>query len=75
MPDLNDYHAYKSTNGGDKNNGSSGGGQSFGCGWVVIVLVAFLLLFFIADGASWEAIDCLLGFGLLAFILAKFLFR
>lgn len=74
MPDLNDYHAFKSTNGGDKNNGSYGG-QGFGCGWVVIVLVAILLLFFIADGASWEAIDCLLGFGLLAFIFAKSLFR
>ena len=75
MPDMNDYHAFKSTSGGDKNNGGSGGGQGFGCGWVVIVIVAFMLIFFIADGASWEAIDSLLGFGFLAFLFARTLFR
>ena len=75
MPDMNDYHAFKSTSGGSNNNGGSSGGHGFGLGWVVIVLVAFLLVFFIADGASWEAIDCLLGFGFLAFIFARSLFR
>lgn len=73
MPDMNDYHSFKSTSG--DNNSGSGGGHGFGLGWVVIVIVTVLLLFFIADGASWEAIDCLLGFGLLAFIFARFLFR
>ena len=33
MPDLNDYHAYKSTSGG---GGSPGRGKGFGCGgWTV----------------------------------------
>lgn len=75
MPDMNDYHAFKSTSSGDNNNGGSSGGQGFGCGWVVIVIVAFMLIFFIADGASWEAIDSLLGFGFLAFLFARTLFR
>ena len=73
MPDLNDYHAYKSTNGG---GGNSGGGKGFGCGgWAVIIVVVALLMFFIADGASWDAIDTLLGLGLIAFLVAKTLFR
>lgn len=73
MPDLNDYHAYKSTSGG---GGSPGRGKGFGCGgWTVIVIVVALLIFFIADGASWDAIDTLLGLGLIAFLIAKTLFR
>lgn len=73
MPDMNDYHAFKSTTGGSGSGGNSGG--SFGCGWIVIVAVVLLLVFFIADGASWEAIDCLLGLGFLAFLFARSLFR
>ncbi|MBQ7314972.1 MAG: hypothetical protein IJW83_03105 [Clostridia bacterium] len=73
MPNLNDYHAYKSTSGGGS---SSGKGTGFGCGgWTVIVIVAALLIFFVADGASWDAIDTLLGLGLIAFLIAKTLFR
>lgn len=75
MPNMKDYHAFKNTSGGGDNNGGSSGGQGFGCGWVVIVIVAFMLIFFIADGASWEAIDSLLGFGLIAFLFARSLFR
>ena len=73
MPNLNDYHAYKSTSGGGSN---SGRGKGLGCGgWTVIVIVVALLIFFIADGASWDAIDTLLGLGLIAFLIAKTLFR
>jgi len=74
MPDLNDFHAYKSTSGG---GGSGGGkGSGFGCGgWTVIVIVVVMLIFFIADGASWDAIDTLLAFGLIAFLLARSIFR
>ena len=73
MPNLNDYHAYKSTSGGGS---STGKGTGFGCGgWTVIVIVVALLIFFIADGASWDAIDTLLGLGLIAFLIAKTLFR
>lgn len=73
MPDLNDYHAYKSTSGG---SGNSGGGKGFGCGgWAVVVIVVSLLIFFIADGASWDAIDTLLGLGLIAFLVVRSLFR
>lgn len=73
MPDMNDFHAFKSTGGGSGGNGGTGGG--FGCGWVVIIIVVAMLIFFIADGASWEAIDTLLGLGLIAFLFARSLFR
>ena len=74
MPDLNDFHAYKSTSVGSGGTGSSGGG--IGCAaWLVIAIVVFMLIFFIADGASWEAVECLLAFGLIAFLIARWLFR
>ncbi len=41
MPDLNDFHAFKSTSGG------SGGGGGLGCSsgfWVAIVIIALLTL-------------------------------
>ena len=69
MPDMNDYHAFKNT--GGRSGGSSGGGKGFGCGWIVIVLVVLLLIFFIADGSSWDAIDTLLGLGFLAFLFFR----
>ena len=74
MPNLNDYHAFKSTN-GDNEGGSGHNGGGFGCGWVVIVIVLVLLISFIGNGASWEAIDCLLGFGFIAFLIGRSLFR
>ena len=77
MPDMNDFHAFKSTSGGDGggSNGGGGGKWDFGCGWVVIVIVVYMLIHFIFSGASFEAIDCLLGWGLIAFLFAKSLFR
>ena len=74
MPDMNDFHAFKSTT-GDSGGGNSGGGSGFGCGWVVIVIVVIMLISFIADGASWDAIDTLLGLGFIAFLIARSLFR
>ena len=73
MPDMNDYHAFKSTSGGSGGSSSGGGGKGFGCGWMVIVIVAILLISFIADGASWDAIDTLLGLGLLAFLFFRWI--
>jgi len=73
MPDMNDYHAFKSTSGGSGGSSGGGGGKGFGCGWIVIVIVVFLLIFFIADGASWDAIDTLLGLGLLAFLFFRWI--
>lgn len=74
MPDMNDYHAYKSTSGGSDGGSSGGGGGGFGCAtWVVIVIVVFFLISFIADGASWDAIDTLLGFGLLIFLFVRWM--
>lgn len=73
MPNLDDYHAFKNTSGGGSGGGKKGGG--FGLGWVVIVIVAIMLVSFIADGASWDAIDTLLGLGLIAFLFARSLFR
>lgn len=73
MPDMNDYHAFKSTSGGSGGSSGGGGGKGFGCGWIVIVFVVILLISFIADGASWEAIDTLLGLGLLAFLFFRWI--
>lgn len=74
MPDMDDFHAYQSTSGESEDNRSSGGGgRGFGCGWVVIVAVIFMLIFFIADGASWDAIDSLLGMGFLAFLFFRWI--
>ena len=72
MPDMNDFHAFKSTSGG---SGGSPKGSGFGCGWVVIVVVILMLIFFITEGASWDAISTLLGLGLIAFLFARCLFR
>lgn len=47
--------------------------KSFGLGWVVIVIVAIMLIFFIADGTSWDAIDTLLGLGFLAFLFFRWI--
>lgn len=73
MPDMNDYHAFKSTSGGSGGSSGGGGGKGFGCGWIVIVIVVILLISFIADGASWDAIDMLLGLGLLAFLFFRWI--
>ena len=73
MPDMNDYHAFKSTSGGSGGSSGGGGGNGFGCGWIVIVIFVILLISFIADGASWDAIDTLLGLGLLAFLFFRWI--
>ena len=68
MPNLNDYHGYKSTSGGSGNGGDSRGGGP-GCGfWVIIGIIFF---FFIISGASWEAIETLLAFGFIAYLILK----
>lgn len=72
MPGIDDFHAYKSTSGGSDGSKNKGGG-GFGCGWIVIVIVVILLISFIADGASWDAIDTLLGLGLLAFLFFRWI--
>ncbi len=69
MPDINNYHAFESTTGGS----SGGSGEGLGCGWIVIVIVAIMLVFFIVDGATFDAIDSLLGIGFLAFIVVRWL--
>lgn len=74
MPNLNDYHAYKSTQGGS--GGSSGGSNGpNGGGWIVIVIVALLLIYFVFSGASWDAIDSLLGLGFLAYLFFNWMCR
>lgn len=71
MPDMNDYHAYKSTTG--SSNGGGGFGFGGGCGCVVLVIVAIMLIYFIASGTSWEAIDTLLALGFLAFLFVRYM--
>ena len=41
MPDLNDFHAFKSTSGGS--SGGSGGGGSGLSKWIVILIIIALL--------------------------------
>ena len=43
--------------------------------WVVIVIVVLMLIFFLTSGASWEAVETLLAFGLISFFFARSLFR
>lgn len=69
MPDLNDYYAYKRTSGGSDN-----GGGGFGCGWIIIVMVAIMLIYFITTGVSLEGIGSLLGIGLLVFLFVRWIF-
>lgn len=56
-----------SSGSGNKYNNNKGKGLNFGWSWGVIGIVAFSFYFF-ADGAKWETIETLLGFGLLAFL-------
>ena len=71
MPDSNDFYAFKGMSG----KGGNGNGKGFGCGWVVIVIVAIILISFIVNGAGLDAIDALLGLGLIAFFVARSLLR
>ena len=74
MPDGGDYHAFNSTSGGSNDSGGGSGGGGFGCAtWIVIGIVAFFLISFIANGANWDAIDTLLGFGLIIFLIVRWL--
>ena len=50
MSDMNDFYAFKSTSGGD--GCGSGGKGDLGCGWIVIVIVAYPLIRFIFSGAN-----------------------
>ena len=72
--DPNEYHKYNSTSGGSGGGGGSRRGPGCG-GLIVIVIVVIMLISFIADGTSWDAIDTLLGLGLIAYWIAKGWFR
>ena len=65
----------KESNSSNNNNKSTGNGSNlrFGWGWGVIVIVVIMLISFIADGASWDAIDTLLGLGFLAFLFFRWI--
>ena len=68
---MSDYHAFKSTSGGS--NSGRGGGRGLGCGGVVLVILAIMLVYFIATGVSWDGIDSLLGIGFLVFLVVRWL--
>ena len=72
MPEIDDFHAFNSTS-GSSGGGHSNSGGGLGCGWIVIIIVAVLLIYFIINGAGWDAIDCLLGLGLLAFLFFRWI--
>ena len=69
-----DYKVSGSDKGGGGNHKPNGGG-GFGCGWIVIIIVVIMLIYFIFSGASWDAIDSLLGFGFLAFLFFRWVSR
>ena len=69
---MDDYHAYKSTSSGS--GGGSGGG--IGCvAWGVIIIFGIFLIYCIANGASWDAIDSALAIGFIAFLIANTVFK
>lgn len=65
MPNLNDYHNYKNSGGGSNNGGGSG------CGGWIIGIIIFFLISFIFDGASWAAIETLLALGFIASFVSQ----
>lgn len=67
MPNLNDYHGYKSTNGGSSNGVGTSGGPRRGF-WVVI---GILVALFVVSGASWKAIETLLALGFIAYLFFR----
>lgn len=52
---------------------NTGNNRRFGLGWVAIVVVVIMLIYFIAEGATWDAIDRLLGFGFIAFLFLRWI--
>ena len=56
-----------------KSGNGTGNNRGFGCGWIAIVVVVIMLIFFVGNGASWDAIDSLLGFGFLAFLFLRWI--
>ncbi len=73
MSEISDENNTTSNSNNKHKNSSSNKKYNFGWGWGVIVIVVFFLISFIADGASWVAIDRLLGFGLLAFLFFRWI--
>lgn len=72
----NEFHKYKSTTSSDGNNSGKGSGnRPSGAGWVVIIVVGYFFLHFLFSGASWDAIDTLLGLGLIAYLFFNSAFK
>lgn len=71
--DPKEYYAYKSTT-EDSNNRSTcyGKGPTVG-GWIVIGIVGYFFLHFLFSGAGLEAIDTLLGLGLLLYLFVNWI--
>jgi len=69
------YMDMKVSSNSDNQSNSTGNNRRFGLGWVAIVVVAIMLIYFIAEGATWDAIDRLLGFGLIAFLFLRWISR
>ena len=61
--------------GGNKPSGGGPGGDGCGCVGAVVAIIAIMLIYFIFSGASWDAIDSLLGFGFLAFLFVRWISR
>ena len=70
----NEYHKFKSTTNENGSGRGSGNGPS-GAGWVVIIIVGCFFIHFLFSGASWDAIDTLLGLGLIAYLFFNSAFK
>ena len=57
----------------DKEPGG-GGGSGCGCSTAVIIIVAILLVCFLFQESSWEAMESLLGLGFIAFLIVRWLY-
>lgn len=71
--DHNEYHKYESITKGSNNVVGSGVGKPSLGGWIVIIIVIIMLIHFIFNDASWDAIDTLLGLGFLAFLFINWM--
>ena len=68
----NEYYKYRNTI-DDNNSCRNYKGPNGACKIVIFVFI-FFLISFIIDGASSDAIDTLLAFGIVAYLFAKWVF-
>lgn len=70
--DPNEYHKYKNTSSGN-NSGGNYQGPNGACKIVIIVFI-LSFIYFLIEGASSDAIETLIAFGIIAYLFVKWTF-